>query len=179
LIVVAAWRLVRASVDVLLDAAPRGIDADAVSLVLLGVDDVVEAHDIHSWTMSPGVTAISAHVRIHAGSDASQTLDEMHRALSARLGVTHSTLQLREDRSGLPLTATPLMSPSDAIEWATDHIASLHTDLPRSVISAAAGAASVGLTSGDRVSPVALTARTLRSLGRAPQQSTGHETMET
>jgi cobalt-zinc-cadmium efflux system protein len=167
-IVVGAWRLVRESADVLLDTAPSGIDATRVGTALLGVDGVVEAHDVHVWTMAPGVLAASAHVRVAAGADRDSTLDALARVLQARHGISHTTFQLRVDRGSTPIETVPLMALEDAVDWATDHVARANPDLSRAVIAAAAGAAALGMSTQGRVSPVALSSRTLSALGRRP-----------
>lgn len=168
LIIVGAWRLVRESADVLLDVAPAGVDADQVGALLVSVDGVVEAHDVHVWTMAPGVFAASAHVRVDGGCDAAASLDAMERALRDQLGIAHTTLQLRVDRGTLPLETVPLMVLEDAIDWATDHVARAQPGLSRAVIAAAAGAAAIGMGAEGRVSPVLLSSRTLAALERRP-----------
>jgi cobalt-zinc-cadmium efflux system protein len=172
LIIVGAWRLVRASADVLLDAAPEGIDAEQVGRVLLGVDGVLEVHDVHVWTLAPGVRAASAHVRVTGTCDADVTLDSMGDALQHQLHIAHTTLQLRVDRGSLPIETVPLMQLEDAVDWATDHVARANPDLSRAVIAAAAGAAAIGMSTQGRVSPVTLSSRTLGALGRGPAGST-------
>jgi len=168
LIVVGAWRLIRQSADVLLDAAPAGIDAERVGRLLVALDGVLEAHDVHVWTMAPGTLAASAHVRVDGGADPDATLDAIERALHTELGIAHVTIQLRADRGSRPIETVPLMQLEDAIDWATEHIARANPDLSRAVISAAAGAAAIGIATQGRVSPVSLSSRTLSSLGRRP-----------
>lgn len=168
LIVVAAWRLVRRSADVLLDAAPTGYDAERVGGVIVAVDGVVEAHDVHVWTLAPSVLAASAHVRVDARADAGRVLDEVQRDLRSSFGITHTTMQLRVDRGSEPLETVPVMDLDDAVAWVTDHVARAHPELSRAVISAAAGAAALGIASDGRVSPVALSSRTVASLRRGP-----------
>lgn len=166
LILIGAWRLVRMSADILLDAAPAGIDAGRVGSILVDRPEVIEAHDVHVWTLAPGTLAASAHVRARSGCDPDELLDSLTHALRSRLGIEHVTIQLRVDRSS-GLDAIPLMDVPDAIDWATDHIARRHPDLSRAVISAAAGVAAMELPSATgKVSPVALSSRTLAALGR-------------
>jgi cobalt-zinc-cadmium efflux system protein len=168
LIVFSAWRLVRQSADILLDAAPRGIDAEQVGRLIVDIDGVVETHDVHVWTLAPGVIAASAHVRARADSEPNVVLDEIARSLRAKLDVTHTTIQLRIDRGDRLLETVKLMQLEDAVDWVTDHIARANPDLSRAVIAAAAGAAALGLDATGRVSPVSLSSRTLDSLGRRP-----------
>ena len=168
LIAVGAWRLVRQSADVLLDAAPVGIDAERVAAAIVAVHGVIEAHDVHVWTMAPGTLAASAHVRADARVDGDDVLDQVQHALRSGLGIDHCTIQLRVDRGTRPLETVPLMPLEDAVDWATNHIASANPDLSRAVIAAAAGAAAIGIGAEGRVSPVTLSSRTLQSLGRRP-----------
>lgn len=173
LIVVGAWRLVRHSADVLLDAAPAGADAEHVGGVIVGVDGVIEAHDVHVWTMAPSVLAASAHVRVDARADPDRVIDEIERSLRGRLGIRHTTMQLRVDRGSRPIETVPVMDLDDAVAWVTDHVARAHPELSRAVIAAAAGAAALGIAADGRVSPVALSSRTVASLRRRPAGSDG------
>jgi cobalt-zinc-cadmium efflux system protein len=51
-----AWSLLREAVDVLLEAAPRGVDLEQVRAHVLGVDGVVGVHDLHAWTITSGLS---------------------------------------------------------------------------------------------------------------------------
>lgn len=165
LILVSAWQLVRRSTDILLNVAPAGIDGDIVGKLIVQLPEVLEAHDVHVWTLAPGTLAASAHVRARSGCDPDAILDALARKLRTQLGIDHTTIQLRVDRS-TGLDALPLMELNDAVEWATSCIARGHPELSRATISAAAGAAVIGLSSqSGKVSPVALQSRTLNSLG--------------
>jgi hypothetical protein len=168
LIVYGAWRLVVQSADVLLDAAPSGIDADRVGRTIVAVDGIVEAHDVHVWTVGPGMIAASAHARARPGCDPDEALDAIGSALRSQVGIDHATIQLRVDRGSRPLESVPLMQLEDAVDWVTNHVAQANPDLSRAVIAAAAGAAALGIDATGRVSPVSLTSRTLDSLGRRP-----------
>ncbi len=175
LIVLGAWRLVRRSAAVLLDAAPSGIDASRVGAVIVAVDGVVEAHDVHVWTLTSGVLAASAHARLEADADPDAVLDQIELGLRLDLGIEHTTIQLRAERGARGIEPVPLMQLEDAVGWVTDHVASANPDLSRAVISAAAGAAAVAMGGNDRVSPVALSSRTLSSLGRGPSDAPGDQ----
>jgi hypothetical protein len=129
---------------------------------------VLEVHDVHVWTLAPGVRAASAHVRVTGSCDADAVLDSMGDSLRARLHIDHATLQLRVDRGSLPIETVPLMQLEDAVDWATDHVARANPDLSRAVIAAAAGAAAIGMSTQGRVWAGALCSRTLGALGRGP-----------
>src|SRR5690606_26157068 len=64
LILGGAWRLVRESVDVLLEAVPRHIDLAAVHAAIRAIPGVEEVHDLHVWTLTSGYLAMSGHAVI-------------------------------------------------------------------------------------------------------------------
>ena len=93
-IVIGTWSLLRDSVNLSLDAVPRGIDQDAVDRYLHALPGVLEVHDLHVWGMSTTETALTAHlVREDQAGDA----DLLHRIthdLRERFGIGHATVQL-------------------------------------------------------------------------------------
>lgn len=97
LIVRGSWTLVRESVDILLESTPGHIDVAEVRAALEAVDDVDSVHDLHIWTLTSGVVAMSAHAMVCEPSGHQRVLEQMT-AVSARLGIHHTTIQL-EDRA--------------------------------------------------------------------------------
>jgi cobalt-zinc-cadmium efflux system protein len=98
-IVVGTWGLLRDSVNLALDGAPRGIDVAEVQAWLAGLPGVEEIHDLHIWAMSTTETALTAHVirpaaRLESGDDADHFLHTTCEALSARFNIGHATLQV-------------------------------------------------------------------------------------
>ncbi|MDE3131322.1 MAG: cation transporter [Acidobacteriota bacterium] len=95
----AAYGLLRASARVMMEAAPEGIDPDAIGQLLAAQPGVAEVHDLHIWEVTSGFPAISAHVVVDAGQDC----HELRRALSAilrdRFELAHSTLQVEHARA--------------------------------------------------------------------------------
>lgn len=163
-----SWRLVRESVDVLLDAVPAHVDATQVAEEILACDAVTQVHDLHVWTLSPGVVALSAHVRVASGADHEQVVRQLAARMQERFGIAHCTIQPATDLTALPVEPVGRVSMPEAVEWATDHVASACPDLARSVILAAAGAAALRYPASERVSPISVALRTLEVLGRAP-----------
>jgi cobalt-zinc-cadmium efflux system protein len=88
-----AWRLVREAVDVLLEAAPRHVSLDAVRAGLRAVPGVSSVHDLHVWTVSSGVVALSAHAVVPDLGLHDAALRAMDAAVR-RLGVNHVTIQI-------------------------------------------------------------------------------------
>jgi cobalt-zinc-cadmium efflux system protein len=93
LILVGAWRLVRESTDILLEVVPAHLSLEDIRGHMLQVSGVSAVHDLHVWTVTSGVVAMSGHAvvpELRAHPDALQGLRE---AL-ARLGIGHATIQL-------------------------------------------------------------------------------------
>lgn len=102
------WNLLREAVDVLLQATPTGVDLDEVRAHLLRGDGIVDAHDLHAWTLTSGMHVVSAHVVIEPTANAAQVLDEVCRCLSDDFDMEHSTIQLETiDRRRLEEASHP------------------------------------------------------------------------
>ena len=100
LIMRGAWRLVREAVDVLLEHAPAHIDAEALRAAMAEVRGVGAVHDLHVWTLTSGVVAMSAHAIAPDIQEHPRVLADLHEA-AARFGIQHTTIQLE----GEPLAA--------------------------------------------------------------------------
>ena len=108
LIVPRTWRLLREAVDVLLQATPNGVDLEEVRAHLLRGEGIVDAHDLHAWTLTSGMHVVSAHVVIEPTANAAEVLDEVCRCLSDDFDMEHSTIQLETtDRRRLEETSHP------------------------------------------------------------------------
>lgn len=93
LIVRSSWALVRESVDVLLEATPAHIDLAVVRTSLQTIDGVESVHDLHVWTLTSGVVALSAHAMVSDPGQHQRVLEEMTKTV-ARQGIRHVTIQL-------------------------------------------------------------------------------------
>ena len=96
LILLGSWRLLKEPVDVLLEAAPAGMDVAAIGTAMVADPDVVEVHDLHVWTVTSGFPALSAHVVVRRGCDRDRVLIRVESVLRDRFGITHTTLQMVE-----------------------------------------------------------------------------------
>ena len=70
-----AWKLGGQALRVLLQAAPEDVDVAAVQSDLAAIDDVVDVHDLHVWTLTSEMDVASAHVMVRAGADTHRVLD--------------------------------------------------------------------------------------------------------
>ncbi|HLH13773.1 MAG TPA: cation diffusion facilitator family transporter [Solirubrobacteraceae bacterium] len=93
--------LVRDSSRVFLEAAPRGLDPQAVGRALVEQPGVVEVHDLHVWEVTSGFAALSAHVLVRADCDCHEARRRVEAMLLERFALEHTTLQVDHDRGEL------------------------------------------------------------------------------
>jgi cobalt-zinc-cadmium efflux system protein len=96
LILWSSWAILKESVNVLLEATPAGTDMAAVERTIREVRGVLDAHDLHVWTVGPGATACSVHVVVAEQSvrEGQQILRAVVDELRAHFGINHSTVQV-------------------------------------------------------------------------------------
>jgi cobalt-zinc-cadmium efflux system protein len=94
LMVRSGYSLVMASGRVFLEAAPQGLDPDAIGRALAGQAGVVEVHDLHVWEVTSGFPALSAHVLVTPERDCHHARRELEAVLHERFGLDHTTLQV-------------------------------------------------------------------------------------
>lgn len=95
------WRLAREAVRVLIQAAPAGIDIDAVTRDLASIGGVADVHDVHVWTLTSEMDVASAHLMVRNDVDSHDVLDQARVMLAERYHVNHATLQIEpEDHVG-------------------------------------------------------------------------------
>lgn len=88
------YHLLRESLDLALDAVPRGIDLAAIRAALLDEEGVVGVHDLHVWPLSTTVTALTVHLEHDGRRDGDRLLAAVHDLLARRFGIRHTTVQL-------------------------------------------------------------------------------------
>lgn len=98
-IVIGAWRLVRDAVDVLLEAVPAHVDMEAVRRILTSVPGVTAVHDLHIWTISSGIYALSAHLVVAdpVCHNNDTILSAVKHELLDRFGIDHTTIQIESE----------------------------------------------------------------------------------
>jgi len=85
---------------VLLEAAPRGLDPDAIGHALASHPGVSEVHDLHVWEVTSGFPTLSAHVLVPPGEDCHARRAELEHVLAERFGLVHTTLQVEHEAEG-------------------------------------------------------------------------------
>lgn len=94
LIAISSWILVKQSVNVLLEATPSHLNLGTITQAMRQVAGVKEIHDVHLWTITTGMEAMSGHVLVGPAADDAGILEELNRICSERFGITHTTFQL-------------------------------------------------------------------------------------
>lgn len=112
MILAGAWRLVRESVDILLEAVPAHVDLAAVRDGMLAVPGVHAVHDLHVWTVTSGMVAMSGHVVVPDLASHPATLSRLQERLRDQ-GIAHATIQLEVEgdcagESCFPTAGTPV-----------------------------------------------------------------------
>jgi cobalt-zinc-cadmium efflux system protein len=105
LILGGAWRLMRESTDILLEAVPAHINLPSVEGRMRAVPGVDTVHDLHIWTVTSGMVAMSGHVVVPDLAAHPDVLDGLRSALG-ELGIRHVTIQL-ESRNGCTDVGSP------------------------------------------------------------------------
>jgi len=95
LVVWTAWDIIRESLNILLEGLPRGLDLNEVTTAILGVDGVLDVHDLHIWSLGSTSSALSCHVLIDdmPPSRSDRILHALNHLLGDRFHVHHTTVQ--------------------------------------------------------------------------------------
>ncbi len=96
LILASSWRLIKEPVDVLMEAAPAGVDVDAAGAAICAEQGVRSVHDLHIWTVTSGFGALAAHVVVASDCDRDLVRARIERLLRDHFGIDHTTLQMEE-----------------------------------------------------------------------------------
>ncbi|MFB9463363.1 cation diffusion facilitator family transporter [Streptomyces cinereospinus] len=98
MIVPRALRLLRETLDVLLESAPKDVDMAEVRAHMVALDGVEDVHDLHAWTITSGLPVLSAHVVVRSdvlnAIGHEKMLHELQTCLGDHFDVEHCTFQL-------------------------------------------------------------------------------------
>ena len=107
LLVLAAVRLVREAIHVLLEGTPPGIDLEAIARRVGQLPGVRSVHDLHVWTVTTGQPMMSAHVDLEPDADPETVRESVHRLLHQEYDIDHTTIQTEAYRPPQLIRITP------------------------------------------------------------------------
>ena len=90
------WGLLGETLHVLLEGTPREVDLTALRTAMEDVPGVKTVHDLHVWTLTSGVHALSAHAILQDGATHGQVLGDLRTRVTAGFPISHVTVQLEE-----------------------------------------------------------------------------------
>jgi cobalt-zinc-cadmium efflux system protein len=96
LILVSSWRLIKEPMDVLMEAAPAGLDVAVAGAAICAEEGVLAVHDLHIWTVTSGFGALAAHVVVASDCDRDLVRARVELLLRERFGIDHTTLQMED-----------------------------------------------------------------------------------
>lgn len=87
------WNLMRQALRILIEAAPKGMDIDALKARIGALEGVTQVHDLHVWTITSGMVSASGHVVTEPGAQPSEVLPRILELLRAEYHIDHATFQ--------------------------------------------------------------------------------------
>jgi cobalt-zinc-cadmium efflux system protein len=97
LILFNAWRLVRDAVLILLEGTPSHVNLASMREALCQVPGVESVHDLHVWTLTSGVHAMTCHAVVNGDASRNRIIQEMNRVTREQFDVQHTTIQIEEE----------------------------------------------------------------------------------
>lgn len=98
LIFYSSSKLVRESMNVLLEGVPHGIDVNAVEKKIMEFKGIKEVHDLHVWCITPTkICAMSCHIVVDADVDRKKLISDLIKVLKEEFGIDHTTVQIEEE----------------------------------------------------------------------------------
>jgi len=94
------FSLLREALQVLLEGAPRDVDIAAVREAMESVPGVRKVHDLHVWTLTSGVHALSAHAVLDQGAAHGEVLTAVRERVTHGFPISHVTVQLEDTCCG-------------------------------------------------------------------------------
>lgn len=106
LVLYSSWHILRESVDVLLEATPSHLNISSILSDLGSVPGVVSVHDLHVWSITSGLPAMSCHVIVRQNTDFSSILAELSRLMKEKHQIEHTTIQIEREKWVIPQIGT-------------------------------------------------------------------------
>jgi len=96
LIIRSSWVLLKESLHVLMEGVPKGYDSQEIVEKIKLIEDVVDVHDFHLWSITTGVVLLTAHVQVSGNVSGVKTLQHIVEMLENDYALSHSTIQIED-----------------------------------------------------------------------------------
>lgn len=93
LVIYSSWALLKETVAVLMEGAPGGVDVDGIRDAIVSVPGVLSVHDLHVWSITSGMIALSAHVCVSSAASNGEVLSMLRAILRERYRIDHVTIE--------------------------------------------------------------------------------------
>jgi len=102
LVLWSSWSIFTESIQMLLEAAPIGMDLAKVELAIRNVKGVLNAHDLHVWTISSGLIVCSCHILVaeQSVSGGQKILQDVAHMFEHDFRISHTTIQIEVEDCG-------------------------------------------------------------------------------
>ncbi len=90
------WNLLMQCVHVLMEGTPDHVAINELRSAILAVDGVQDLHDLHVWTITSGMDALSSHVIVKSGMNTQAVLDQVAKICEDQFKIRHTTIQVEE-----------------------------------------------------------------------------------
>lgn len=98
LILKGAWGVLSSSIHVLMEGTPADVDHDEVKRSLVQLQGVLDVHDLHIWTITSGMVAMTCHLLVDDAADSQEVLHQALHLLEEDFGIGHATVQVETSR---------------------------------------------------------------------------------
>ena len=95
-IVPRTWTLLKEAIGVLMEGTPHNVDLEKLMIVMRRDHDVADVHDLHVWSLTSGVNAMTAHVWIREDGDPTKVLQNLQKMIRSEFEIEHTTIQIEK-----------------------------------------------------------------------------------
>lgn len=96
-IVPRTWSLLRQATHILLEGTPPRVDVDLMANTIGSIPGVVAVHDLHVWTITSGLDAMSAHITVREPAEGMRVLRDVRALVKSQFGIDHITIQIEDE----------------------------------------------------------------------------------
>ncbi|MET0785928.1 MAG: cation diffusion facilitator family transporter [Paenisporosarcina sp.] len=96
LILKSAWGVLTQSIHILMEGTPPSLNKDEMLELLKGIDDVLDVHDLHIWTITSGMDSLSCHMTISDSGDEQIILQKAIHLIQEKFAIEHTTIQIEK-----------------------------------------------------------------------------------